>query len=66
MNEEISMEEPIQQQISEAFETLAEALDIPPSKYREAVNHYKAVGEWLDAVNGGFGDAPVLAATRSR
>lgn len=44
------MEELTQQQLSEALENLAqEALDIPPSKYREAVNHYKAVGEWLDA-----------------
>lgn len=43
------MEELTQHQISEALEKLAESLDIPPSKYREAVNHYKAVGEWLDA-----------------
>lgn len=43
------MEELNQHQISEALEKLAESLDIPPIKYREAVNHYKAVGEWLDA-----------------
>jgi adenylyl/guanylyl cyclase-like protein with sensor domain/cyclic GMP-AMP synthase DncV-like protein len=43
------MEELTQNQISEALEKLADSLDISPSKYREAVRHYKAVGEWLDA-----------------
>ena len=28
---------------------LAEELDVPPSKYREATEHYEAVGAWLDA-----------------
>ena len=28
---------------------LANELDVPPSKYREARDHYEAVGNWLDA-----------------
>lgn len=43
------MEEVNRQQVSEALEKLAESVDIPPSKYREAVSHYTAVGEWLNA-----------------
>lgn len=35
--------------LSRAFDDLAEALDIPPSKYTEAVDRYTAVGKWLDA-----------------
>jgi hypothetical protein len=35
--------------LSAALEELAEALDISPSKYKEAVEHYTAVGNWLDA-----------------
>lgn len=30
------------------LDTLAEDLDIPPSKFREAVEHYQAVGDWLE------------------
>ena len=36
--------------LSPILESLARSLDIPPSKYEEAVNRYQAVGEWLDAV----------------
>lgn len=31
-----------------ALEHLAESLDISPTKYDEAVQHYRAVGEWLN------------------
>lgn len=35
--------------VSEALDRLSEVLDVPPSKYREAQDHYDAVGNWLDA-----------------
>ena len=31
------------------LESIAQELDISPSKYEEAVSRYRAVGEWLDA-----------------
>lgn len=31
------------------LESVAQELDISPSKYEEAVNRYRAVGDWLDA-----------------
>ena len=34
---------------SKYLKNLADKIDIPPSKYHEAVNRYKAVGEWLEA-----------------
>lgn len=37
--------------LSRAVEELAEALDIPPGKYKEAVERYTAVGNWLDAAD---------------
>lgn len=43
------MSELTQVRMSEALVSLAEGLDIPPSKYREAVERYQAVGAWLDA-----------------
>lgn len=43
------MSELARPQLAAELESLAESLDIPPSKYREAVAHYNAVGEWLDA-----------------
>ena len=30
------------------LEKAAEEIDIPPSKYRDAVNRYEAVGRWLE------------------
>src|SRR5262249_52324154 len=33
---------------SRFLEEVARDLDIPPSKYRDAVDHYNAVGRWLD------------------
>ena len=35
------------QQISQILGDLAETLDVPPSKYEEAKEHYQAVGNWL-------------------
>ena len=33
----------------EFLELVASEIDIPPSKYRDAVDHYLAVGRWLEA-----------------
>lgn len=33
---------------SRFLDEIAEALDIPPGKYRDAVDRYRAVGEWLE------------------
>jgi len=35
------------QQVSQILHDLAETLDVPPSKYEEAKEHYQAVGNWL-------------------
>ena len=35
------------QHVSQILRDLAETLDVPPSKYDEAKQHYQAVGEWL-------------------
>ena len=32
----------------DVLEAMAEALDIPPSKFEEAKNRYEAIGNWLD------------------
>lgn len=34
-------------QLNQILRDLADTLDVPPSKYREAKDHYKAVGDWL-------------------
>jgi hypothetical protein len=39
------------QDLGTVLEELAAALDIPPGKYRAAVERFTAVGNWLDAVN---------------
>ena len=44
MNEHIS-----RKRLNRILTDLAAELDVPPSKYREAMEHYKAVGVWLDA-----------------
>ena len=44
MNEHISRE-----RLNRILTDLAAELDVPPSKYREATEHYNAVGAWLDA-----------------
>lgn len=31
------------------LDNIAEALDIPPSKHKQAVDRYESIGEWLDA-----------------
>ena len=36
------------QTFSPLLETIAEALDIPPSYYEQAVEHYKSIGNWLE------------------
>jgi hypothetical protein len=36
------------QLLSDFLSCLAEELDIPPSKYKQAVERYEAVGNWLD------------------
>lgn len=38
----------IQKQYSELLENISEELDIPPSKYQQAVERYKSVGNWLE------------------
>ena len=35
------------QHLNKILQDLAEEIDLPPSKYREAKEHYEAVGEWL-------------------
>jgi len=35
--------------LSQILRDLAETLDVPPSKYEEAKQHYAAVGDWLGA-----------------
>ena len=32
----------------DVLENIADALDIPPSKFEEAKSRYEAIGEWLD------------------
>lgn len=36
-------------QLNEVLRDLAEELDVPPSKYEDAKQHYEAVGNWLGA-----------------
>lgn len=36
-------------ELSQLLMDLAEELDVPPSKYEEAADHYMAVGDWLNA-----------------
>ncbi|MDW7711202.1 MAG: nucleotidyltransferase [Deferrisomatales bacterium] len=38
-----------QQQFGLILESLSDALDVPPSRYEEAEEHYKAVTDWLGA-----------------
>ena len=35
------------QQLNQILTDLANELDVPPSKYKEAKEHYEAVGDWL-------------------
>ena len=35
------------QQVSKILRDLADTIDVPPSKYEEAKEHYQAVGNWL-------------------
>ena len=44
MNEHIS-----RKRLNRILRDLSSELDVPPSKYREATEHYEAVGAWLDA-----------------
>lgn len=37
------------QHLNQILRDLADTLDVPPSKYAEAKDHYKAVGDWLNA-----------------
>lgn len=39
----------LNQHLNAALEELSQSLDIPPSKYKIAVERYTAVGNWLDA-----------------
>jgi len=36
------------QQLNHLLRDLADTLDVPPSKYAEAKDHYQAVGDWLN------------------
>jgi hypothetical protein len=40
-----------EQQFNEILQDIATSLDISPSKYKQAVDHYKAVGDWLENGN---------------
>jgi hypothetical protein len=40
-----------EQSFDEFLQDIAESLDISPSKYKQAVDHYTAVGNWLDDGN---------------
>lgn len=37
-----------ERRLNDAMQNLAESLDIPPNKYKEAVERYGAVGKWLE------------------
>lgn len=37
----------VEMQFNEILEDVADSLDIPPSKYKQAVDRYSAVGNWL-------------------
>lgn len=37
------------QKLNQLLRDLADTLDVPPSKYAEAKDHYNAVGDWLNA-----------------
>ena len=37
------------EQYARVLEKIAEEIDIPPSKYRDAVNRFQSVGRWLEA-----------------
>ena len=39
------------EQFSVLLQNIADSLDIPESRYEEAVSRYEAVGKWLDAVD---------------
>jgi len=43
-------------QLNHLLRDLAETLDVPPSKYAEAKDHYKAVGDWLNAEDSELAD----------
>ena len=38
-------------QFEEILVGIAEALDIPPSKYKQAVDRYKSIGSWIEDGN---------------
>jgi len=44
----------IKVEFSAALERIAESLDIPPSKHRDAVAHYDAVANWLNGEGSGL------------
>lgn len=51
-----------EKQLNDLFRSMAEALDIPPAKYRQAVNRYETVGQWLeDGEYDGSSDKPKIA-----
>jgi hypothetical protein len=51
-----------EQELNEVFRRLAESLDIPPSKYRQAVERYETVGRWLEDGNyNGCPDTPEVS-----
>lgn len=40
-----------EKEINKTLESIANQLDISPSKHEQAVSRYKSVSEWLDADN---------------
>jgi len=44
-----------EQILSDFLSYLAKELDIPPSKYKQAVERYEAVGDWLDRERASLG-----------
>jgi len=51
-----------EQELNEVLDRVAESLDIPASKYKQAVERYEAVGRWLeDGDYGGCADTPDIS-----
>lgn len=45
----------IRRELSDILRRLVEELDVPPSKYKEAQEHYDAVGKWLNSPDSEIG-----------
>ncbi len=55
------MNDEIRVRYNQFLENLSDELDIPPGKYKQAVDHYQAVGNWLnDGEYEGCDDVPAI------